>query len=83
MEDIVDTIEGHGFPRSNEVGCYLCGETRTARKIPVLFGMEAMIAGFPARRIAFQIPPSPEASLAYMNWRWRSAARIGLPSAPS
>jgi hypothetical protein len=74
MEDIVDIIEGHRFSRAKEVGCYLCGEIRKARKIPVLFGMKAMIAECAACRIAFQTPPpSPEASLAYMNWRWRSA----------
>jgi hypothetical protein len=73
MEDIVDVIEGHCFARSNEVGCYLCGEARKSRKISVLFGLNAMVAECPICRIAFQTPPpSPEASLAYMNWRWRS-----------
>ena len=74
MQKIVDIIEGHQFFRSDEVGCYLCGEVRKSRKIPVSFGMTAMVAQCPACRIAFQTPvPSPEASLSYMNWRWRSS----------
>jgi SAM-dependent methyltransferase len=72
-EDKVDIIEGQSFPRSEEVNCYLCGKQREPRSIPVRFGMHAMVAECPDCRIAFQSPtPSPEASLAYMNWRWRS-----------
>jgi SAM-dependent methyltransferase len=70
---IVDSIDGQVFPRSEEVNCYLCGRTRQARKIPVAFGMQAMVAECPDCRLAFQTPrPSQAASLAYMNWRWRS-----------
>jgi len=73
MEEMVDVIEGKRFPRSEEVGCYLCGKTRQSRRIPVRFGMHAMVAECPDCRMAFQTPrTSPEASLAYMNWRWRS-----------
>jgi SAM-dependent methyltransferase len=72
-EDTVDIIDGQRFPRSGEVKCYLCGRQRESRRIAVGFGMNAMVAECPDCRIAFQSPrPSPEASLAYMNWRWRS-----------
>lgn len=72
-DDAADVIEGQRFPRSEAVGCYLCGQHHPARRIPVAFGMHAMVAECPACRMAFQSPrPSPEASLAYMNWRWRS-----------
>jgi len=81
LEGIVDVIEGQRFPRSEEVGCYLCGKTRERRRIPVRFGMYAMVAECPDCRIAFQTPrPSPEASVAYMNWRWRSTdSYVGNP----
>jgi SAM-dependent methyltransferase len=74
VQDTVDIIEGQRFPRSGEVRCYLCGRRQESRRIPVRFGMHAMVAECSNCRIAFQSPrPSPEASLAYMNWRWRSA----------
>ena len=73
VEDAVDTIEGQSFPRSGEVKCYLCGKQRDSRRIPVAFSMHAMVAECLDCRMAFQSPrPSPEASAAYMNWRWRS-----------
>lgn len=73
VEDTVDIIKGQRFPRLGEVKCYLCGRRRESRRIIVRFGMHAMVAECPDCRIAFQSPrPSPEASLAYMNWRWRS-----------
>src|SRR5438874_6485518 len=73
VADTVDIIEGQRFPRSAGVKCYLCGRPRESRRIAVSLGMHAMVAECPDCRIAFQSPrPSPEASLAYMNWRWRS-----------
>jgi hypothetical protein len=70
---IEDVIEGKRFPRTAEVACYLCGQPQPPRRIPVALGMSAMVAECPACRLAFQTPqPSPEASMAYMNWRWRS-----------
>lgn len=81
MKEIVDVIEGQRFSRSEEVGCYICGKTRESRKIRVRFGMYAMVAECPDCGLAFQTPrPSPEASLAYMNWRWRSSDNyVGNP----
>ncbi len=71
---IVDMIEAQRFPRSEEVACPLCGEKKHSRKIEVKFGMIAMVAECPTCRLVFQTPrPSPEASRAYMNWRWRSS----------
>lgn len=70
----MDIIEGQLFPRSGITGCYLCGEPGESRLISVNYGMNAMVAECPDCRIAFQSPlPSREASLAYMNWRWRSS----------
>lgn len=70
----MDIIEGQHFPRLGITGCYLCGEQRESRLISVNYGMNAMVAECPGCRIAFQSPlPSREASLAYMNWRWRSS----------
>jgi SAM-dependent methyltransferase len=70
---MIDVIEGREFPRSEEAECLLCDERRPSRKFSVRFGMQAMIAECAECRIAYQTPrPSPEASLAYMNWRWRS-----------
>lgn len=74
FDDTADMIEGRRFPREESVNCYLCGTRREPRRIPVAFGMHAMVAECPACRLAFQTPrPSAEASLAYMNWRWRSS----------
>jgi SAM-dependent methyltransferase len=74
MGQIVDVIEGQTFPRSEEVGCPICGRHFESRRIPVRYAMFAMVAECADCRIAFQSPrPSVEASLAYMNWRWRSA----------
>lgn len=71
---IIDVIEGQAFPRSEEVGCPICGRYSESRKISVRFGMIAMVAECPDCRVAFQTPrPSVEASLAYMNWRWQSS----------
>ena len=74
MGQIVDVIEGQTFARAEEVGCPICGRFRESRKIRVRYGMIAMVAECPDCRIAYQTPrPSVEASLAYMNWRWRSS----------
>ena len=70
----VDTIEGVTFRRTEAVACPLCKTERSSREIRVQFGMMAMVAECPPCRLAFQTPrPSPEATLAYMNWRWGSA----------
>jgi len=69
----IDRINGIQFSRLEKTGCYLCGKQYEPRRIPVAFGMYVMIAECPECRLAFQTPqPSPEASLAYMNWRWGS-----------
>lgn len=74
MTHIVDIIEDRSFQRTDEVGCPLCGAPRQPRRIKVSFGMIAMVAECQECRVAFQTPrPSPEASQAYMNWRWRSS----------
>lgn len=73
-QTIVDVIEDRDFPRTEEVGCALCGAQQEPRQIAARFGMTAMVAECPACRLAYQTPrPSQEASLAYMNWRWRSS----------
>jgi len=73
QDEIVDVINGERFLRSEKVGCYLCGKAYEPRRIPVAYGMQAMVAECPVCRLAFQTPrPSPEASLAYMDWRWAS-----------
>lgn len=73
-DQLVDLIDGQSFPRSGTGGCYLCGKPQTPRRIPVAFGMFAMVAECPDCRLGYQSPrPSPEASLAYMNWRWKSS----------
>jgi len=70
---IEDIIDGQRFVRTEAVGCYLCGKTQPSRRIPVAFGLQALVAECPDCRLAFQSPqPSPEASLAYMDWRWKS-----------
>ncbi len=69
---IVDVVEGRLYPRIGHVGCPLCGEWRAPRQIRVAFDMIASVAECPGCRVAFQTPrPEAEASLAYMNWRWR------------
>ena len=71
--DYIDVINGIRFSRIEKTGCYLCGKRYEPRKIPVSFGMYALIAECPECRLAFQTPqPSYEASVAYMNWRWDS-----------
>lgn len=73
-DPITDVIEGLRFARTDAVGCYLCGRARAPRRIPVGFGMQALVAECAECRLAFQTPrPSPEASRAYMNWRWSSS----------
>lgn len=69
-----DIIEGRRFLRgAGEANCYLCGKRKESRRIPVRFGQNVIVAKCSDCRIAFQSPmPSPEASSAYMNWRWRS-----------
>ncbi len=73
---IVDVVEGRRYPRCQHVACPLCGASPPPRRIPVAFGMVASVAECPTCRIAWQTPlPEPEASLAYMNWRWRGAGK--------
>ncbi len=73
-EAVADVIQDVRFVRTEEVGCPLCGEPRPSRRIPVRFGMQAYVAECPSCRIGFQTPrPSPEATLAYMDWRWQSS----------
>jgi 2-polyprenyl-3-methyl-5-hydroxy-6-metoxy-1,4-benzoquinol methylase len=68
-----DVIEGVSYSRGELQGCLLCGKLHPPRIIPVKFGMTAMIAECPECRIAYQTPrPALEASLAYMEMRWRS-----------
>lgn len=74
MSELVDVIEGRPFPRTEVVACPLCGQPGASRRIRARYGMAAHVAECAGCRIAFQTPrPSLEASLAYMNWRWRSA----------
>ncbi|MFH0953326.1 MAG: class I SAM-dependent methyltransferase [Verrucomicrobiota bacterium] len=83
MTQFADVIDGHSFPREAARACPLCGQVRGPRTIPVRFGMNAMVAVCPDCRLAFQTPrPAPEASLAYLNWRWRSSDKyVGDPEA--
>lgn len=70
---IHDVIEGVSYARLEEPGCPLCGALHASRTIPVSFGMTAAVAECAACRLAYQTPrPSLEASLAYMEMRWRS-----------
>jgi SAM-dependent methyltransferase len=70
---IADVIEGVPYERREQPGCLLCGRTHAARTIAAGFGMTAMVAECVDCRLAYQSPrPSLEASLAYMNMRWRS-----------
>jgi SAM-dependent methyltransferase len=73
---IVDVVEGRRYPRRQHVPCPLCGGSPPPRRIPVAFGMVASVAECTACRIAWQTPlPEAEASLAYMNWRWRGTGK--------
>jgi 2-polyprenyl-3-methyl-5-hydroxy-6-metoxy-1,4-benzoquinol methylase len=73
---IVDVVEGRLYPRTEHSGCPLCGAKRVPRPIRVAFNMIASVAECPDCRVAFQTPqPAAEASLAYMNWRWRGAGK--------
>ena len=73
MKQHIDIIDGHAFARSEYVACPICGQTKQSRRISVRFGQIAMVAECRDCRIAFQSPrPSLEASIAYMDWRWRS-----------
>jgi SAM-dependent methyltransferase len=70
---VIDTIEGATYERRERCGCPLCGRIHPARVIAVQFGMLASVAECAGCRIAYQTPrPAPEASLAYMEMRWRS-----------
>jgi SAM-dependent methyltransferase len=70
---MIDTIEGVSYERLERPGCPLCRRLHPARTIEVAFGMTASVAECPGCRLAYQTPrPSLEASLAYMNMRWRS-----------
>ncbi|HEV3085657.1 MAG TPA: class I SAM-dependent methyltransferase [Candidatus Elarobacter sp.] len=70
---MIDTIEGVQYERLERPGCPLCGQLHPARAFAVNFGMTASVAECAGCRIAYQTPrPSPAASLAYMNMRWRS-----------
>jgi SAM-dependent methyltransferase len=70
---ITDIIDSKTFVRAEHVGCPLCGGNYPSRPIKAQFGMTAHVAICEKDRLAFQTPrPSPEATLAYMNWRWGS-----------
>jgi SAM-dependent methyltransferase len=70
---MTDTIEGITYERQERVDCPLCSRAHPARLIAVQFGMKASVAECHDCRIAYQTPrPSVEASLAYMDMRWRS-----------
>jgi SAM-dependent methyltransferase len=70
---IVDLIEGVSYDRLEPSGCPLCGQIHPARTIAVNFGMTATVAECGDCRLAYQTPqPALEASLAYMDLRWRS-----------
>jgi SAM-dependent methyltransferase len=70
---IIDQIAGQSFVRTEQAGCPICGNGHPSRAIPVQFGAVAHVAVCRQDRLAYQTPrPSPEATLAYMNWRWRS-----------
>lgn len=72
-KEMFDEIEGVKFLREQAVPCYLCGKKQKSKCMPVSFGMHAMVAECASCRLAFQSPrPSIEASIAYMDWRWRS-----------
>lgn len=69
----VDLIEGVAYQRVESPGCPLCGRNVPARTIAAGFGMTAMVAECIDCRLAYQTPrPTPEASRAYMDMRWRS-----------
>jgi SAM-dependent methyltransferase len=69
----VDVIEGEWYERLEPSGCPLCGVIHPGRTIAVNFGMAAMVAECGDCRLAYQTPqPALEASLAYMDMRWRS-----------
>jgi SAM-dependent methyltransferase len=71
---VVDVIQGRAFDRTEVAGCPLCGARCSSRLTPAGFGMQAVVAECRPCRIAYQsLRPSPEATLAYMNWRWASA----------
>jgi len=71
---IYDQIEGVSYPREKEINCPLCDTYNPSQNIHARFGMQAMIAECQACRVAYQSPrPSPDASAAYMNWRWQSS----------
>jgi 2-polyprenyl-3-methyl-5-hydroxy-6-metoxy-1,4-benzoquinol methylase len=70
---LTDTIEGVPYERREQVGCPLCARPHPARRIAVQFGMQASVAECRDCRIAYQTPrPAIEASMAYMDMRWRS-----------
>lgn len=73
-DKIIDVIDNRSFVRVEHVGCPICNATFASRPIKAQFGMVAHVAACPKCRLAFQTPrPSPEATLAYMNWRWGSS----------
>src|ERR1700720_4024976 len=69
----IDVIEGVSYRRGELLGCLLCGKPHPPPTISVKFGMKVMVAECSECRIAYQTPqPALEASLAYMEMRWRS-----------
>lgn len=71
---VIDQIAGQSFVRTEQVGCPICGTRHPSQAIPVRFGAVAHVAVCRRDRLAYQTPrPSPEATLAYMNWRWGSS----------
>ena len=72
--EVTDVIQGKSFSRSEVVNCPLCARGHPAILLPARFDMKAVIAVCKECRIAYQaLRPSPDATLAYMNWRWASA----------
>lgn len=70
---MTDTIEGVAYERRARPGCPFCARGHAARAIAVSFGMTVSVAECPDCRLAYQTPrPSLDASLAYMDMRWRS-----------
>ena len=70
---MTDVIEGVPYARVERPGCPLCARVNPTRMIAATFGMMAMVAECTDCRLAYQSPrPSLEASLAYMDMRWRS-----------
>lgn len=70
---MVDDIDGESYARLERPRCPLCDGHHEPRRIAAHFGMTAMVAECRRCRIAYQTPrPTLEASIAYMNMRWKA-----------